>query len=184
VPLSELGSFLLTKFEGLIKANPDDDMIKLDICGTKKGHQIAWVTLNEESTVTFHNVGGDTSSCRLDKGLSVGSKCSISNTISSQTLSSMPESSQYSVSAPSSQSDQRTTLVSGSSSMKSQSASSASAGRPDEAETPVLESTSRSSHSSASLAAGHSAHGTPIADRTSAPASVSTKTRVCRRSVE
>ncbi|KAJ6066953.1 uncharacterized protein N7446_003990, partial [Penicillium canescens] len=45
-----------------IGAGSDDKSVKVDICGTENGEQVAWVTVNQNGTVTFLNREGDTSS--------------------------------------------------------------------------------------------------------------------------
>ncbi|CAG7933050.1 unnamed protein product [Penicillium olsonii] len=68
-----------------IGADSDDKAVTVDICGTENGEQVAWMTVNKNGTVTFLNRQGDTSSCMLENGLKVPSKCSIGNAGSSQT---------------------------------------------------------------------------------------------------
>lgn len=62
----------------MIKVHSSDRSVKVDICGSEDGHQVAWVTVNVDGTVTFLNQQGLTSSCSLDNGLSVGSQCTVS----------------------------------------------------------------------------------------------------------
>lgn len=59
-----------------------DRSVKVDICGSENGHQVAWVTVNADGTITFINQQGLTASCILDNGLSVGSQCTVGEAIS------------------------------------------------------------------------------------------------------
>ncbi|CAG8355190.1 unnamed protein product [Penicillium salamii] len=79
-----------------ISAGPDNNSIKVDICGTENREHFAWVTVNRNGTVTFLNREGDTSSCTLENGLQVFSNCSIGNTVSSQSPTSISTSSRSS----------------------------------------------------------------------------------------
>ncbi|KAJ5297287.1 uncharacterized protein N7443_008180 [Penicillium atrosanguineum] len=54
----------------------DSGTMKLDICGTKDGQQLAWVDVDKKGTVSFLNIQGDTFTCALDNNFMVGSKCS------------------------------------------------------------------------------------------------------------
>ncbi|KAJ5971784.1 uncharacterized protein N7479_001702, partial [Penicillium vulpinum] len=83
---------------GFIGAGFDDKSVKVDICGTENGEQVAWVTVNKNGTVSFLNRQGDTSSCMLENGLKVPSGCSIGNTGSSQTTTPISAGSQFSFS--------------------------------------------------------------------------------------
>lgn len=65
----------------------DREAMKLDICGTENGRQVAWVTVNKDGTIAFLNREGSTASCSLDDDLKVGSKCSVGDIKSSQVTS-------------------------------------------------------------------------------------------------
>ncbi|CAG8303315.1 unnamed protein product [Penicillium salamii] len=79
-----------------LSAGSDNNSIKVDICGIEDREHVAWVTVSKNGTVTFLNREGDTSSCTLENGLQVFSNCSISNTVSSQSPTSISTSSQSS----------------------------------------------------------------------------------------
>ncbi|CAG7990995.1 unnamed protein product [Penicillium salamii] len=81
-----------------ISAGSDDDSMKVDICGTEDREHVAWVTVNKNGTVNFLNREGNTSSCTLENGLQVPSNCSIGNTVSSLSPTSISTSSQFSFS--------------------------------------------------------------------------------------
>ncbi|OQD78786.1 hypothetical protein PENANT_c080G09169 [Penicillium antarcticum] len=63
-----------------IGADSDEKSVKVDICGTENGEQVAWVTVNKNGTVAFLNREGDTSSCMLENGLQVPSSQSSFST--------------------------------------------------------------------------------------------------------
>lgn len=74
--------------------------MKVDICGTEDGEQVAWVTVNKNGRVTFLNRQGETSSCILKNGLQIPSSCRLDNSLSSQESGSTLAESQSSESAP------------------------------------------------------------------------------------
>lgn len=53
--------------------------LKLNICGTEDGQQVAWVDVNKKGTVSFLNQQGNTFSCALDNDFKVDSKCSAAS---------------------------------------------------------------------------------------------------------
>lgn len=68
--------------------------MKVEICGTEDGEQVAWVSINKNGTVTFLNREGDTFSCILGNGLKIPSTCSADNELTSPVLPSKYKSSQ------------------------------------------------------------------------------------------
>ncbi|KAJ5100806.1 hypothetical protein N7456_006858 [Penicillium angulare] len=62
-----------------------DTAVKVDIYSMGYEAQFAWATVNDNGIVTFLDPEGDTTSCMLDNGLKVGSKCSISSALAAHT---------------------------------------------------------------------------------------------------
>lgn len=56
-------------------ASSDAPFLKLDICGTEDGKQVAWVTVNRNGSVSFVNQQGETAQCVLNDNLKVRSRC-------------------------------------------------------------------------------------------------------------
>ncbi|KAJ5483155.1 hypothetical protein N7530_002401, partial [Penicillium desertorum] len=175
---------------GFIGAGSDDKSVKVDICGTENGEQVAWVTVNKDGTVSFLNRQGDTSSCMLENGLKVPSGCSIGNTGSSQTTTPISTGSQSSFStaigtstSETARADQSPTPIFTSTPTDSPSLASTSAGK-SATETPlagqsataIFTSTPTDSPSLASTSAGKSATGTPLADQSATAIFTSTPT--------
>lgn len=160
--------------------------MKVDICGTENGEQVAWVTVNKNGTVSFLNRQGDTSSCMLENGLKVPSGCSIGNTGSSQTTTPISTASQSSFSTAIGTStsgtarvDQSPTPTSTSTptdspSFISDGKSATETPRADQSPTPIFTSTPTDSPSLDLISAGKSATGISLADHsptlTSTPA--------------
>lgn len=44
---------------------------------TEDGHEVAWVAVNKDSSVSFMNIHGHALSCALDNGLQIGSQCTF-----------------------------------------------------------------------------------------------------------
>lgn len=130
----------------------------VDICGTENGEQVAWMTVNKNGTVTFLNRQGDTSSCMLENGLKVPSKCSIGNTGFSQTPTLIATGSQSLFSTEIGRSASETASA-------------------DQSSTPIFTPTPKSSQSLASTSAGESATETPLADQI--PTLISTPACTC-----
>ncbi|KAJ5117854.1 uncharacterized protein N7443_001761 [Penicillium atrosanguineum] len=84
----------------------DHDTVKLDICGTKDGQQLAWVDVDKKGTVSFLNIQGNTFTCALDNKFMMDSKCdhASASTSSASSRSSTPISSQLRTSISISQS--------------------------------------------------------------------------------
>ncbi|KAI1828777.1 hypothetical protein DTO027I6_10285 [Penicillium roqueforti] len=61
-----------------------------EVCGTANNSSAAWVKVEKTGVVTFFNSQGDTSACRLDRGLKHGSRCTASG-LGSSTKSSPTE---------------------------------------------------------------------------------------------
>lgn len=78
----------------------DNEMLKVDICGTEDGRQVAWVKVNKDGTVSFLNQEGTTASCSLDNNLKVGSKCSVIDIEPSSSATVASVTKQTSASAP------------------------------------------------------------------------------------
>lgn len=124
--------------------------MKVDICGTENGEQVAWVTVNKNGTVSFLNREGNTSSCMLENGLKVPSGCSNGNTGSSQTTTPISTGIQSSFSTAIGTSTSGTARV-------------------DQFPTPTSTSTPTDSPSLALIPAGKSATETPRADQSPTP---------------
>ncbi|KAJ6019451.1 hypothetical protein N7522_001518 [Penicillium canescens] len=162
-----------------IGAGSDDKSVKIDICGTENGEQVAWVTVNKNGTVAFHNREGDTSSCTLENGLKVPSGCSIGKTVSSQTTTPIFTGSQTSFSttidmsaSETARADLSPTPIFTSIHTDIQSLASTSVGKSttetplaDQSPTPIFTSTPTNSQSLASTSASNSATETPLADQ-------------------
>jgi hypothetical protein len=80
----------------LIGIGVNKTSLTVGICGTENGHDVAWVTVNKNGTVTFLNQEGATSSCILDNGLKIPSKCSMSNKLPSHFATLASTGAQYS----------------------------------------------------------------------------------------
>ncbi|KAJ5766677.1 uncharacterized protein N7511_004293 [Penicillium nucicola] len=155
-------SATFAKLEGkdcssFIGAGSDDKSVKVDICGTENGEQVAWVTVNKNGTVSFLNRQGDTSSCMLENGLEVPSGCSVGNTVSSQATTPISTGSQTSFSTAIGTSTFETA-------------------RADLSPTPIFTPTPKDSQSLASTSASESATETPLADQSPTPVFTSTST--------
>ncbi|KAI3180929.1 hypothetical protein DTO027I6_10264 [Penicillium roqueforti] len=61
-----------------------------EVCGTANNSSAAWLKVEKTGVVTFFNSQGDTSACRLDRGLKHGSRCTASG-LGSSTKSSSTE---------------------------------------------------------------------------------------------
>lgn len=83
-----------------INAGANKEVVKVDICGTEDGKQVAWVTVDRNGRVTFLNRQGETSSCILENGLQIPSYCSSESSTSSQAFESTLTRSQSSVLDP------------------------------------------------------------------------------------
>jgi hypothetical protein len=149
---------------GFIGADSDEKSVKVDICGTENGEQVAWVTVNKNGTVAFLNREGDTSSCMLENGLQVPSKCSIGITVSSQMPTPISIGSQSSFSTAIGRSASETT-------------------RADQSSIPIFTSTPANSQSLASTSASNPATETPLADQSPTLASTPACTCSCKSAV-
>lgn len=76
--------------------------LNVDTCGTENGQPVAWIQVNDNGVVKFHNQNGNKAGCTLDNGLKVGSSCIASNlpSWSSSLSSTSPESSSPESSLP------------------------------------------------------------------------------------
>jgi hypothetical protein len=70
--------------------HPGYPMGGAEVCGTANNSSAAWVKVEKTGVVTFFNSQGDTSACRLDRGLKHGSRCTASG-LGSSTKSSSTE---------------------------------------------------------------------------------------------
>ncbi|CAG8099631.1 unnamed protein product [Penicillium nalgiovense] len=73
--------------------HPGYPMGGAEVCGTANNSSAAWVKVEKTGVVTFFNSQGDTSACRLDRGLKHGSRCTASGQGSSTKSSSAEPSS-------------------------------------------------------------------------------------------
>ncbi|KAJ5146603.1 uncharacterized protein N7515_001167, partial [Penicillium bovifimosum] len=102
----------------------NNETLKLDICGTIDGRQVAWVNVTKDGTVSFLNQQGTIGTCSLDDDFNVGSKCSVTETGPSYSATALPVSRQTSAttsitSQPGASSSERgvsSTLIEGSTS--------------------------------------------------------------------
>lgn len=78
----------------------NNETLKLDICGTIDGRQVAWVNVTKDGTVSFLNQQGTTATCSLDDDFNVGSKCSVTDTGPSHSATAVPVSRQTSATTP------------------------------------------------------------------------------------
>ncbi|KAJ6118760.1 hypothetical protein N7471_013380 [Penicillium samsonianum] len=51
-------------------------LLNVDICGSENGPPAAWVRVEKTGVLSIFNQQGDTSTCILDNGFTVGSSCS------------------------------------------------------------------------------------------------------------
>ncbi|KAJ5461016.1 uncharacterized protein N7458_002568 [Penicillium daleae] len=78
----------------------NNETLKLDICGTENGRQVAWVKINRNGAVSFLNQQGTTATCALDDDFNVGSKCSVMDIGQSQSATTIPTTRQISIATP------------------------------------------------------------------------------------
>lgn len=67
-------------FSKLVDGTREDySVLTVDTCGTEDGLPAAWIQVKQTGIVTFFNQNGDKSTCILDKGFKVGSRCNTFN---------------------------------------------------------------------------------------------------------
>lgn len=63
-------------------------VLGVEACGTEHNSSAAWIEVEQRGRVTFFNKQGDKSTCVLNNGLKLGSRCNVSDLASSTKKSS------------------------------------------------------------------------------------------------